>query len=545
MKRPNFLILLTDQQRFDTLAAAGFPWMRTPNLDRLVREGCLFRNACTSSPLCVPARYDLLTGRTGRAHGHFDNAALPFNETLPTLPRLLAAHGWRTAAIGKCHFTPPRALHGYDETLLMEELPERVEDDAYLQSLRDCGLGRLRNIHGIRPLLYHEPQHALAPQEHLGPDWLASRAIQWLEENGASPFLLTLGWIKPHPPWNVPDPLRGIYAATDLPEPLAATRSAPFRPAPDPLYGDFDSPEKRRRIREAYYESITWIDGAMGRVLAALEQRGQLDQTVIIFTSDHGEMLQDKGFYQKALPYESACRIPLVIRAPHFFAPGAVRDDSASLLDLFPTLLDMAEIPAQPFDLEGTSLCSASSSQRTIQFAHCGRGRHRWVMTRTLQHKYIFFFGGGYEYLYDLSADPTEQHNLLDSPNCPQEIFQKLKAEALRREAQSGPLGTVRDGAFVAEALSAEGLGPVGCKYPPWSFGTSQFQQFGDRSPEEEARIFLEEFAAARGEPLTECPTALRSRLMKSYATLWKTDPAKLEALIAPDSGVSTRTGYG
>jgi arylsulfatase A-like enzyme len=541
MKKPNFLIVLTDQQRFDTVSASGYPWMKTPNLDRLVHEGCFFKNAYTTNPICVPARYDLLTGQTGRPHGHFDNAATRLDERMPTFPRVFAENGWHTAALGKCHFTPVRAHHGYNELQLMEELPKHIEDDAYLQFLRDKGHSDIRNIHGVRPLSYHEPQNTLVPEEDLGPNWLARRTEEWLDKNSDRPFLLTLGWIKPHPPWNIPESKKGIYADADLPEPIGKSRNLPYPPEDSPLYGDFDSAMEKRKIREAYFESVTMVDEAFGKVLAALERNGILDNTVIIYAADHGEMLQDKGFYQKALPYDSACRVPLIVRYPEKFKPGSIREEFVDLLDIFPTLLDLAGISLdynpsfKDATLAGESLLSNQTGKRKIQYAHTGQGRYRWVMTREERYKYVYHFAGGYEYLYDMQNDPAEKDNLLNTPDCPLQIYAKLKAEAIERELESGPEGTIQDGEFVSlpapeNPLAAWGNGP---KFPPWSFTPGHFQQFGKKPPAEEAALFLKEFALSRNDPPFYCPAEVREKLLNAYQNVWGTDPAELEKLLS------------
>ena len=532
MKKPNFLVVLTDQQRFDTIAAAGYPWMKTPNLDRLVNEGCLFKNAYTPNPICVPARYDMLTGRAGRAHGHYDNADKLLNDSIPTFPGVLAENGWRTAVIGKCHFNPPTAPHGYQESHLMEELPVRVEDDAYLQHLEDKGHGDLQNIHGVRTLSYHEVQNALVPEEDLGPNWLADRTSDWLDENSNEPFLLTLGWIKPHPPWNVPESKKGIYADADLPEPIEKSRHFPYPTEDSDLYGDFDAPEEKRKIREAYFESVTMVDEAFGKVLAALERNGILDNTVIIYTADHGEMLQDKGFYQKTLPFDSCCRIPMIVRYPEKFAAGSVREEFADLLDIFPTLLDLGGIENAP-TLDGESLLTNESPKREIQFTHTCQDRYRWIMTRDERYKYIYYFAGGHEYLYDMQNDPAEKENLLGTANCPKDVYEKLKAEAIRREQTVGPEGTVEEGEFVAEEITSH---PDfdwnnGEKYPRWCFGA--FQQFGQQPTAEQAKIFLDEFVKSReGQPPFHCPPEAKQMFLDAYKELWGADPADLEKLL-------------
>jgi len=541
MNKLNFLVVLTDQQRYDTIHAAKFPWMKTPNLDRLVREGCLFKNAYSTNPICVPARYDMLVGRTGQAHGHFNNDSILMDEGLLTFPQLFSENGWHTAAIGKCHFTPVRAHHGYNELHLMEEIPKCIENDAYLQYLRDQGHGNLRNIHGVRPLLYHEPQKALIPEKDLGPNWLAQRAEEWIEKNCARPFLLTLGWIKPHPPWNIPEAKKGLYANVDLPEPLEKSRDLPYPSENSHLYGDFDSAVEKRKIREAYFESITMVDAALGKVLSALERNGILDNTVIIYTADHGEMLQDKGFYQKALPYDSACRIPLLVRWPKSFQPGSIREEFVDLLDIFPTLLDIAGIqlddnPAlKNASLEGESLLSNRSKKRVIQYVHSGLGCHRWVMTRNQRYKYIYYFAGGHEYLYDMKNDPTEKNNLLSTEDFPATIYDELKTTAIEREKVSGPGKTVQEEMFIPDAVSSHPLfgWGIGSKYPRWSFSPEHFQRFGEKSPDQEALLFLKEFVASRSREPSYCPPEARDLLLKSYQETWGADPEMLRKLLA------------
>lgn len=503
-RKPNFLILLTDQQRYDTIHAAGFPHMITPNLDRLVREGCLFTRAYSPNPICVPARHYLLTGNPASEHGYFDNGARDIADPeLPTIAGVFTGHGYRTAAIGKCHFHPVKTLHGYEETHLMEELPVSVEEDAYLQHLNDKGYNQVRNIHGIRPLIYHETQRALMDEANHGTNWVADRTIQWIEENGEAPFLLTANWIKPHPPWNIPPSKTELYEQAALPDPIPRSRSAPFPTNDSVWYGDGDSAERKREIREAYYTCVTMVDEAIGRVLQYLEKKDILDDTVIIFTSDHGEMLQDKGFYQKAFPYESSARIPLLMRYPPVFTPGSRQAGFADLMDIFPTCLDIADIPypehgtARDYQLAGGSLVPGSKSpwqrNREEQFCDCLQDENRWVMLRDERYKYIHYFKGGHEYLYDLQDDPGECHNLLEKDTVP-DCYAQLRARCLAYERERGPGGTLDGDDFVTHAGDYEAYDwNNGDKYPKWCF--AQFQTFGNTF--DEAERFLTEWREA------------------------------------------------
>lgn len=513
-RRPNILILLTDQQRFDTIAAAGFPHMITPNLDRLVREGCTFTRAYSPNPICVPARHYLLTGAPAHLHGYHQNAHAPIRDPrLPTLPRVFSENGYRTALIGKGHFYPPTEPHGYQEAHLMEELPRAAGEDAYLQFLAARGHGERRNIHGVRPVLYHEPQTALVAENELGPAWVGQRACEWIRANaGDQPFLLSCHWIKPHPPWNIPESKAGLYAGAELPEPIPGRREPPFPTEPSDLYGDHDSPGEKRKIREAYFTTITMVDEAVGEILRALEEKGILDDTLILFSSDHGEMLQDRGYYQKMLPFESSARVPFVIRYPARFTPGSTRDDLVDLMDVFPTCIDAAGIDFhnreenRPYRLFGGSLLPGSASpwkrDPDHQFCESLLGRNRWVMMRNRRFKYICFFGGGAEYLFDMERDPTEQHNLLADAEYPREVYADLKHRALEHEMERGPGGTVRDGTFVIHP----GNHPPfdwnnNDKYPRWCF--NNFQTFGQT--DHEAELFLDEWdRVTRDKPRTD-----------------------------------------
>ncbi|MGA1531129.1 MAG: sulfatase [Kiritimatiellia bacterium] len=489
--RPNILILLTDQQRHDTIAAAGFPHMITPHLDRLVSMSTLYTHAHSSNPVCMPARHDLLTGLPGKAHGYFSNSDKSIKDPdLPTLAGLFSAAGYRTAAIGKCHFEPPREHHGYDELILMEELPVRREDDEYAMWLKEKGLGHLQNIHGVRPHIYHIPQCAQMDLEHHGSTWVADRAIDWLHQNGDEPFLLTCGWIHPHPPWDIPEEYRGRYRERDLPEAIPPGRAWPEPENHGAWFGDDDTPARKRAIREAYYDSITCVDDAIGRVLNFLEEENLLEDTMIIFLSDHGEMLQDKGYYSKELPYEGSVRIPLVVKYPGGHGAGEVRHDFVDLLDILPTCLDVAGLtyPAGGYTLPGSSIVRPRG--RKVQIASTfGAPHSRWVMARTERYKYIYTYNGGREQLYDLLHDPEEMHPIHNP-----EVCAELRAEVLAWERAWGPDWAVQDDALSVHPAREHHPSQCG-KFHLWS--NMQTQAFDERPPRERAGALAREMGHA------------------------------------------------
>lgn len=492
--KPNVLILFTDQQRHDTIQAAGNVHMITPNLDRLAAEGCLYTNAHSSNPVCMPARHDLLTGLPGRAHGYFtNNKNRPIkNYGLPTIARIFSENHYRTAAIGKMHFRPSRMHHGYSELILMEEIPNRRQDDQYATFLADQGLGSIQNIHGVRANLYHIPQQPQMEETHHPNRWVADRAIDWLDRNGNESFFLFCSWIHPHPPWAVPEAYRELYRDRELPQPSPVSRSYPFEPAGSVWYGDQEDDLSIRRIREAYYACVTHVDYHIGRLLDHLREKQLLDDTLVIFASDHGDMLYDKGFFQKSLPYDGSARIPLIVRYPEKVKAGTVSEEFVDLLDVLPTCLDACDLsyPQARYELPGASLFSERSERdREHQICSFGEGENRWVMARDKHYKYVYFYNRGTEQLFDMESDPQELHNLIGTEREPKGVIDGLRRKAIDYERKWGPDGVIEGDSFV---VLNGGYLRTGAKY-----GNVQFHMMDEREPRERGEQFIRECHAA------------------------------------------------
>lgn len=504
--RPNILLLFTDQQRFDTIAAAGYSHMKTPNIDRLVNEGCLFTNAYTPNPVCVPARYCMLTGVTETQHNIVNNGTANMAiDGLPTLPGVLADHGYFTAAVGKMHFTPPRNHHGFLEMHLMEEIPGHRCDDAYAEWLEDEGLGKVRTLHGSRPLLYHEPQKAMVDAEHHGTEWVAKRTIEVIDRNaGRRPFFIQTGWIKPHPPWNIPEEWRGLYDDADLPAPIPGPRMAPNPTGESAWFGDDDSTEKTMAVRAAYYTTISMLDAAVGKILDHLEEKGILDDTLIIFSSDHGEMLRDHGLYQKMQPYESASHIPFIIRYPKHFSAGSREEKFVDLLDIMPTAFDAAGIDvenirsARAYEPAGSSLLRLNETggrDRTIQRSSHNELQNRWVMLRDQRYKYVHYSNGGMEWFFDLEKDPCELRNLVGTDELPQADYERLKGKCVNEEERLGLEGGVVNGQLFEREHDVWPNPKLCGKFPGWA--NNQMPEFGNLDADEEAQLLAEQIKQA------------------------------------------------
>ncbi len=442
--RPNVLLLHADQMRHDTIAAMGYSWMQTPNLDRLVHEGCAFTHGFTNNPVCVPARHSLLTGLGARYTGMPSNNSAVIPPGIPRLPQMLADSGYHCEAVGKMHFRPARTHHGFHRMQLMEELFRNIGDDDYALYLRSVGLGHVRNIHGVRNLLYRQPQRSLLPQEHHGTTWVGRRTAGAIRRSSNRPFFIWSGWIAPHPPFAPPAEFADIYSGAEFPAPHPPMESPhPHMPGGN-LELDAPSEAKVRRIRELYYASITHVDSSIGCVLDALEETGQLDNTLIIFTSDHGELLGDCGLWSKSRPHDSSVRVPLLLRWPKAFRPGSLRHDFADNLDLLPTVLDACNIdyPAD-MDLPGESLLTpqdCSVRRRDEHYMENGRGAGRVVSLRSRQYKYNFWFADGFEELYDLEDDPCETRNLLvsEAGTEPGDVHARMRARLGAYERRYG-----------------------------------------------------------------------------------------------------------
>ena len=441
---PNILLLMTDQQRFDTLHVAGYEFMQTPNLDRIAEEGCLYSHAYTPVPICLATRHNLITGLTPRYHGFPDNVHTDVTRAdLPTIPHILSSHGYDTRSIGKMHYRPARRHNGFLKMELMEELPKTREEDEYAMYLKRVGLGNVQNIHGIRNLLYMLPQRSLIPDEHHGTKWVADRAIDYLQTNrGRQPFFLKASWIAPHPPFDITDRLADLYKDIDLPEPFVSETPLAALTQENAMLGDIPNKAVLRRMRELYYAAISMVDEQIGRILDTLEDIGQMDNTLVIFISDHGEFLGDYGLYQKWNPYDCCARIPFIVRYPKRLAPGTVCDDFVDLNDILPSVLDVTglDYPAD-FPLPGESLFTEKPKKdRSWQYVEYSKDTRRWISIRNKEYKYNYYYGSGFEQLFDMQNDPREMINLLheNSSSSVNAIKRDMKNRLLEYEQKYG-----------------------------------------------------------------------------------------------------------
>lgn len=470
-KQPNVLLIMCDQMRGDCLGMDGHPDVKTPYLDTLAADGMLFENAYSACPSCIPARAALFTGRTpagtGRV-GYKDGVAWEYDHMLAQEMR---DGGYQTAVVGKMHVHPPRLGCGFEHVRLHDgyighyrkaNLPywmhQNVSDD-YMRFLKD-ELGEFADVNGTGVENNSWITHPWAYEERLHPtNWVVDESIRFLETRDRTrPFFLMTSFVRPHPPFDAPQAYFDLYRDMELRAPAvgdwddagATERDGMIL---DSVHGCRDA-ELRREAMAGYYACITHMDHQIGRLITALENDGTYHDTVVVFCSDHGEMLFDHSLFRKVLPYEGSTRIPFIVHVGKNveLARGervrGVSESTVELMDLMPTILEACGLPV-PEGVEGSSLLGELTGTAPLDRAYL-HGEHsgsheqsnQWIVTP--HDKYIWFTQTGVEQYFDLDADPRECVNLIDRPECAERIAE-LRA-LLIEELAGREEGYVKDG---------------------------------------------------------------------------------------------------
>lgn len=461
--RPNILWILSDQHNAQAMTGPSDGLVETPHLDGLAERGTTFTNAFCQGPLCMPSRASLLHQAYVRDHGVETNAVDGSPFPLPTVIQRVREAGYHTAALGKMHFFKypadvddlgerMRGL-GFDEVLEMhgkygnadgrstytDYLRDRGELDDYRSFLLDLNpMTRGGGAPGTeRPAHWSARSAPLADDSH--PDsWLGRVASQWVADyDGDQPFFAIIGFSGPHDPWDAPDSYLERYATKSIPLPADRGRptssDARFQRLIDYVasYGDSDtmSAADLVELRRRYYAGVTFLDDQIGEVLRALSARSDRENTVVIYTSDHGELLGEHGLVTKSLFYDAATRVPLVISAPGGTA-GAIYDDLVELTDLSATIIDLSG--AEPIGgAPGTSLGSVVYGSQEPVRRIVRSESHGFGMWRSHTRKLVVDeTNGEVVQVFDLAADPGESVNLVSEA-------QDAESSWLRREAMA------------------------------------------------------------------------------------------------------------
>lgn len=448
--KPNILFIMCDQLRADALGCTG-KWVKTPNIDRIAREGVRFSNCVTNSPVCLPARISLATGRYPHSTGVWDNCPYELPEGAPTWMAAIRAAGYRTSLIGKSalhrrgpdirEFEYVLNSYGLDDVDEIRGPRASAETICHMTARWDSlGLFKpfqkdIQERKGKNKTLVRPSP---LPLEEYYDVYVGQQAKNYLRNyNRAEPWFCWVSFAGPHEPWDTPEPYASMYLAADMPEPLKRPplrSKGPTGELDHRFAEETDKIDNARELRASYAGKVTLIDDQIGEILKEIENRGELGRTVILFTSDHGEMNGDYGLIHKSNFLNPAARIPLILRtleSKNSVDAGKIFSDPVELFDAGPTLADFA----------GTN----------IKYRHFARSLapiivdHRDFALSELKHEMMYLDrdwkmmlnrdGEPYR-LFDLISDPHEMEDLVDDRGH-QDLIAQLKRKLLERCSQT------------------------------------------------------------------------------------------------------------
>ena len=454
--RPNILLIMTDQHHFEALSCMGHPVVQTPHLDRLASRGTLFQNAYCASAACAPSRASIFSGMFPSAHGVVRNN-LPINGRLdPDLtPELLSRAGYHSHLVGKLHFNPAAEYHGFDSRDLHDGCsamydPQQPAESDYVRWLADRRFGGDRQ-EVVRRFDENEGQidtdlfrFAMgsdwrSAEEHSNT-WVTDRAVDFLQNRPSDrPFFLFTSYFGPHHPYLVPEPWASRHDpdAVPLPDHFAVDFSDRPIARRTPLYRLFEqqsdfTDRQCRELLAQYYGQIEMIDDGVGRILDQLDRSGLADNTVVVFTADHGDYAGQFGWFFKATCYSGAVRVPLIVADPRGEGPrGVACERVVNNMDLFPTLNRWAgaDRPTQTTmsrDLRPLLDDPAGPGWEDETFSEFAG--MNMVVSRGLKLMRYRTDDGVFHELYDTAADPQDFVNLWDRPE-----VSKRQAKLMRR----------------------------------------------------------------------------------------------------------------
>ncbi|WP_390620881.1 sulfatase [Thalassoglobus neptunius] len=446
--RPNVLFIISDDLN-NSLGCYGHDFVKSPNIDRLVEEGITFEKAYCQYPLCGPSRNSMLCGLYPNSTGILVNSQI-FRQTIPkhrSLSHSFRMAGYFAARIGKLyHYNVPKSVgtNGHDDP------------GSWELELNPAGCDRLLeepDIFSLKPNSFGGTLswYASPREDKLHTDGMLASDAEWVLErcarDGERPFFLAVGFYRPHTPYVAPAPYFDHYPVDEMP--LVAGVEEDVKDLPEDALGshkkehDLLNDSLRQQAKQAYFASVEFMDAQVGRILNKLEELGLAENTIVVFTSDHGYHLGEHGLWQKMSLFEESSRVPLILRVPEMNTSGSIAKTPVGLIDLYPTLCELCDVEA-PANLQGQSLVSIlkdpSEAGRGWALTEVMRGgkqnRRYGYSLRTPRWRYTEWDSGkaGRE-LYDHDADPLEQTNLAD-----QEEYQALiaKLSSQIEEAVSG-----------------------------------------------------------------------------------------------------------
>lgn len=449
--RPNILFIHTEHHRGDSLGCEGHPVLLTPNMDTIAHQGVRFSRFYSACPSCIAARRSMLTGQDPQTHGMVGYHDGIEWDGVPTIPGILHDVGYETVHVGRSmHQHPPRKGHGFERMEIGDDYLEWLREQHPRHGIDDWfGGGVMHNDWTVHPWHLDEDLHQT--------NWTLERALRFMQERDATrPFFLSLGFIAAHPPFQPPSFYLERYLRTGVPDPHIGDWAEP--PSPEEL-GNEDyvcadrinlPAEAQLCMRAAYYGLLNHVDDQLRRLINPVKGLSHRRDTIIILTSDHGEMLGDHHRFRKYVAYEGSARVPFLLSAPPEFGigKGRVIDTVATHADLMPTLLDMLRIEI-PDSVDGRSFYPQMRGEDPAAWRDCLHIEHA-----PFQHgltdghtKYIWWAGDGREHLFDLDDDPNELHDLAQDATAAERLA-AWRGRLVGRLADR-PEGFVQDGRLV------------------------------------------------------------------------------------------------
>jgi len=460
----NVLFLMTDQQHHKLMSCAGNPMIKTPNMDRIAREGVRFELATCPTPFCSPTRASIITGLYPHTHGITVNCHKDEHPTLkdgdfPNTETILHKRGYATKHRGKWHIGPksdfacyqdtPYAGKGYNQ-FLDKMLPKKLFADNPGQASycgrplfiipealegHKCFMNALpNNMHNRVSMI----GKTVVPVDLLPEAHMTNQVIKMIEQNADKNWMITTSWHPPHALWAAPEPYYSMLDRNKIKIPDNLDNCPDWnKKAFAKQLGDCLGPIGIREYIGIYYGQVAMIDRYVGKILKKLDDLGLADKTLVIFTSDHGDMQGEHGMVGKSVPvfYEGVLRVPLLMRLPGKIKPGTVVSEPVSLVDLMPTILDYLDLPC-PSNVQGKSLRplveGRTKNWRKYSFSERRNtdGSDVMIMIRSNRHKYVYRENTKHQ-LYDLLKDPHENENKFTDP-AQRKTIQKLHKQLIK-----------------------------------------------------------------------------------------------------------------
>jgi arylsulfatase A-like enzyme len=434
--KPNIVVMMTDDQRFDYLSCAGHPFLKTPNMDRIAKEGARFTNMFVTNSLCAPSRATLMTGQYSHAHGVRDNLGAKLHADVPWMPDELRKAGYEVAFVGKSH------------------VPGFFRDKTWDYYFGFTGQGNY-----LKPVVAES-----GADGKIGPDkpyegWMddvtTAKAIEWMKKDRKKPFVLFLFFKAPHRAWQPPPRYKDLYADAVVKKPALWDDSGQGKPRAflqaANMFGQYpDTKDYDNMIRD-YCRCLAGADDNVGKVLKALEEMKVLDTTAVMYTSDNGFFLGEWQRFDKRFMHEASIRVPLMIRYPKRIPAETLKHEMVLNVDIAPTLLDLAGA-TPPKEMHGASVIPlAEAGDKAVKWRDAflyeyfefpdishNVNKHRGV--RTTKWKFIHYYDPPFNFneeyeLYDLEKDPEERVNLANRPAMQVTVKElKAKMEQLRKD---------------------------------------------------------------------------------------------------------------